>query len=128
MDETQALLALAALAQNTRLDVFPLLVAQEPEGLAAGDIARRLAIPHNTLSSHLGVLTRAGLVKSQRRSRSVVYRAELEPMQALAAFLVQDCCGGRPEVCRPPLTDLAPCCSPAHGVIGAESMRKAPSI
>ena len=111
MDDTDALLALAALAQTTRLDVFRLLVAQEPNGLAAGEIARRLAVPHNTLSSHLGVLTRAGLVVAERRSRSIVYRAELKTVQALASFLVRDCCGGRTDL-RPapgrPRTGLLP--------------------
>ncbi len=115
MDDTGALLALAALAQTTRLDVFRLLVAQEPKGLAAGEIARRLAVPHNTLSSHLGVLTRAGLVVAARRSRSIVYRAELKTVQALASFLVRDCCGGRAEICAPLLADFAPGCSPREG-------------
>jgi DNA-binding transcriptional ArsR family regulator len=117
MDDTDALLALAALAQTTRLDVFRLLVAQEPDGLAAGEIARRLAVPHNTLSSHLGVLTRAGLVVAERRSRSIVYRAELKTVQALASFLVRDCCGGRAEICAPLLADRAPGCSPREGTV-----------
>ena len=120
MDDTGALLALAALAQTTRLDVFRLLVAQEPKGLAAGEIARRLTVPHNTLSSHLGVLTRAGLVVAERRSRSIVYRAELKTVQALASFLVRDCCGGRAEICAPLLADRAPGCSPREG-IGTET-------
>ena len=70
--------ALAALAQSTRLDVFRMLVGHEPEGMPAGDIARELAIPHNTLSTHLAILSRAGLVRSQRRSRSIIYRADLD--------------------------------------------------
>ncbi|HEY8384481.1 MAG TPA: metalloregulator ArsR/SmtB family transcription factor [Microvirga sp.] len=110
MDNEAAILALAALAQSTRLGVFRLLVRHEPGGMAAGDIARRLAVPHNTLSSHLGVLARAGLVRSERRGRAVVYRAALGQASALAAFLLKDCCDGRAEACAPVVAALAPCC------------------
>ncbi|CEJ15207.1 Helix-turn-helix domain protein [bacterium YEK0313] len=112
MENDQAILAFAALAQLTRLEVFRLLVATEPEGLPAGEVARRLAVPHNTMSSHLAVLSRAGLVRSERASRSIVYRADLDALHAVIAFLVKDCCGGRPEVCVPLLAELAPCCPP----------------
>ena len=78
MDNESTILALAALAQSTRLDVFRILVAREPEGSPAGDIARELAIRHNTLSTHLAILSRAGLIRSQRRSRSIIYRADLD--------------------------------------------------
>ena len=77
MESEQAILALAALAQSTRLEVFRLLVKHEPDGLAAGDIARELAVPQNTLSSHLSILSRAGLVSAQRFGRSIIYCAEL---------------------------------------------------
>jgi DNA-binding transcriptional ArsR family regulator len=99
MDSTAAILALAALAQPTRLDVFRLLVGCEPEGRPAGDIAKEMAVPHNTMSSHLSILTRAGLVSSQRRGRSIVYRADLTTLRAVMLFLLQDCCGGAPELC-----------------------------
>lgn len=112
MDQEQAIIALAALAQTTRLDVFRLLVRHEPEGLPAGEIARQLAVPHNTMSAHLGVLTRAGLVRSERRSRSIIYRAALDGIGSLTAFLLKDCCAGSPEVCGPLVADLTPCCSP----------------
>ena len=112
MESEQALGALAALAQSTRLDVFRLLVREEPGGLPAGEVARRLAVPHNTMSTHLAVLTRAGLIAAERRSRSIVYRARLDAVQALAGFLVKDCCGGRPEICAPLIADLSPCCPP----------------
>ena len=112
MDTTKAILGFAALAQGTRLDVFRLLVASEPDGLPAGDIARQLAVPHNTLSSHLGVLTRAGLATAERRSRSIIYRANLEQARDVVVFLLQDCCGGRPEICSPVIDALTPCCSP----------------
>lgn len=104
------ILALAALAQPTRLDVFRLLAKHEPQGVAAGDIARTLAVPHNTMSSHLAILTRAGLVSSRRHSRSIVYRADLARFQDVALYLIQDCCGGRPDVCAPLIASLTPCC------------------
>ncbi len=110
MDKEQAVLALAALAQDTRLSVFRLLVAHEPDGLPAGEIARRLAIPHNTMSSHLGVLARAGLLKSERRSRSILYRVDLDRLQHVLAWLLTDCCGGRAELCAPLVEALSPCC------------------
>ncbi len=112
MDNTTAIDIFSALAQNTRLDAFRLLVQHEPEGLAAGELARHLDVPHNTLSAHLSVLSRAGLVVSQRQSRSIIYRASLDRMQATLAFLVHDCCAGRPELCAPLLEALQPeCCS-----------------
>jgi DNA-binding transcriptional ArsR family regulator len=118
MESENVILALAALAQTTRLDVFRLLVAHEPDGLPAGDIARHLAVPHNTMSSHLGILSRAGLVRSERRSRSIIYRADLARFREVATFLLRDCCGGHPDVCAPLVGILTPCClskEPAHG-------------
>ncbi|MBK5961683.1 transcriptional regulator [Rhodoplanes elegans] len=117
--ETEAtLIALAALAQSTRLDVFRLLVKHEPGGMPAGDVAKALAVPANTMSAHLAVLTRAGLVAAERRGRSIVYRADLVRFRAVMLFLLKDCCGGRTEVCAPLIADLAPCCpatEPADG-------------
>lgn len=104
---------LAALAQPTRLSAFRLLVQQEPHGLPAGEIARRLDVPHNTLSTHLAILTRAGLVTAERHSRSVVYRAELEAVRQLVLFLLKDCCNGQPELCAPLIGGIAKSCSPA---------------
>lgn len=118
MDREQAILALAALAQSTRLDAFQLLVGHEPHGLAAGEVARALAVPHNSLSTHLSVLAHAGLVTAERRSRSIIYRADLARFREVAFYLLRDCCGGHPEVCAPLITDLKPCCVPkeaAHG-------------
>lgn len=118
METYEALLALAALSQATRLDVFRLLIEHEPEGLPAGEIARRLAVPANTMSAHLGVLTRAGLICAERRSRTIIYRAELECLRRLVLFLLKDCCAGHPEVCAPLIAALAPRCpskEPAHG-------------
>jgi len=112
MESEDAILALAALAQPTRLDVFRLLVKHEPDGLAAGDIARTLAVPQNTMSSHLGVLSRGGLVSAQRFGRSIVYRADLARFQEVVLFMLRDCCDGRPEICAPLIENLTPCCLP----------------
>ena len=110
MESEQVILALSALAQSTRLGVFRLLVKHEPDGLAAGDIAAALAVPQNTMSAHLAILARAGLVMSERRSRSIIYRANLATFQDLMSFMVEDCCGGRAELCAP----IAEC-KPARG-------------
>jgi ArsR family transcriptional regulator, arsenate/arsenite/antimonite-responsive transcriptional repressor len=112
MDTDHAILAFSALAQPTRLAVFRLLMEHEPDGLPAGEIARSLGVPHNTMSTHLAFLTRAGLIDAERQSRSIVYRAQLEAVRGLAGFLVKDCCGGRPEICAPLIADLSPCCQP----------------
>lgn len=110
MESESAIPALAALAQSTRLDAFRLLVRHEPHGLPAGEVSDQLAIPANTMSAHLGVLARAGLITSQRRSRSIIYRADLDRLRELILFLLKDCCEGRAELCRPLLAELAPCC------------------
>jgi DNA-binding transcriptional ArsR family regulator len=110
MDPELAIAILGALAQNTRLDTFRLLVRHEPDGLPAGEVARRLAVPQNTLSAHLAILARAGLVRAERQSRSIVYRVDLDVLRALTVFLVKDCCEGRPDLCTPLIEDLTPCC------------------
>lgn len=112
MDKTRVVDTLSCLAQATRLEVFRLLVAAEPEGLAAGEIAQALGIPHNTLSSHLAILTRAELAWGERRSRSIIYRASLATLSQALTYLVKDCCGGRPEICAPLVSGLSPCCVP----------------
>ncbi|MCC3244162.1 metalloregulator ArsR/SmtB family transcription factor [Methylocystis sp. WRRC1] len=94
MESENALACLAALSQPTRLDAFRLLVRHEPEGLPAGELARQLGVPQNTLSAHLNILSHARLVTNARSGRSVVYRAELSRLNALVRFLVEDCCGG----------------------------------
>ena len=110
MESEQAILALAALAQSTRLGVFRLLVRHEPDGLAAGDIAKALAVPQNTMSAHLAILARAGLAMGDRKSRSIIYRANLATFQGLTSFMVEDCCGGRADLCAP-----IAACKPARG-------------
>ena len=110
MDNDSAITALGALGQATRLDVFRLLARHEPQGLAAGEIARQLHVPQNTMSAHLGILTRAGLVRSERQSRSILYRADLDGLRGLMLFLVKDCCAGNAELCAPLVAELSPCC------------------
>lgn len=105
--------ALSALAQPTRLDAFRLLVKHEPDGLPAGEIARRLDVPHNTMSTHLAILSRAGLISVERHSRSMVYRVELKAVRQLVLFLLQDCCNGQPELCGPLLDEISKSCSSA---------------
>ncbi|MEM7410302.1 MAG: metalloregulator ArsR/SmtB family transcription factor [Myxococcota bacterium] len=97
METTQAVTALAALAQETRLDVFRLLVEAGPDGLAAGEISEHLEIPSATLSFHLKELRAAGLVACERVGRSRIYRPEFAEMQRLLDFLTRDCCGGVPR-------------------------------
>ncbi len=104
MDEIHAVDALSALAQTSRLQVFRLLVRNGPDGLAAGVIAHKLAIPHNTLSTHLAILTRAGLLGSTRFGRSIFYRIDPDGIQQLLNHLIQDCCNGKPELCGPLLS------------------------
>jgi ArsR family transcriptional regulator len=112
MDESTAIAALAALAQPTRLAAFRLLLRHEPEGLAAGELARALEVPQNTLSTHLAALARAGLAAGERRGREVRYRARLEGLRALTLFLAADCCGGDRARCAPLIDAMLPCCPP----------------
>jgi len=91
--------ALGALAHETRLAVFRMLVIAGPEGIVAGAIAERLGVPPSTMSHHLATLERAGLVQSARESRLIRYRADYPGMRRLLTFLMQDCCGGAPEMC-----------------------------
>jgi DNA-binding transcriptional ArsR family regulator len=114
METKDAIQALAALAQESRLRVFRLLVTKGPEGMAAGDVARELDIPASTLSAHLSVLSNAGLISSTRYSRSIVYMIDVEATRQLLAFLLEDCCRGQPDLCNPLLDSLLePCCEPA---------------
>ncbi len=94
-----AVAALGALAHDTRLAVFRLLVTAGPDGAVAGSIAERQGVPPSTLSHHLAALERAGLVASERQSRLVRYRADYAGMRRLLTFLMQDCCQGVPEMC-----------------------------
>jgi ArsR family transcriptional regulator, arsenate/arsenite/antimonite-responsive transcriptional repressor len=111
MDTTRALAGLSALAQESRLKIFRLLIRQGPEGMAAGDIASKLKLPNNTLSSHLGILSRAHLVSPRKKGRSIIYSIDLGGTRDLLLFLVEDCCRGKREICQPLIAAaLAECC------------------
>lgn len=99
MDKPHAVAALAALAQETRLDIFRLLVEAGSEGLPAGQIGARLGLPSATLSFHLSQLKHAGLITFRRESRSLIYAAEYDTMNSLLAYLTENCCRGDPSVC-----------------------------
>lgn len=109
MEINNAIASFAALSQDTRLKAFRLLVSQEPVGLPAGEIARQLSVPHNTMSAHLSVLARAGWVVSQRHSRQIIYRASLSHMEMVIQFLLQDCCAGHSELCASLMDSLSRC-------------------
>jgi len=108
MEKTDAVAALAALALDNRLDVFRLLVHAGPEGLPAGEVARTLALAPNTLTFHFDRLRSAGLVTVRRDGRSMIYAARFATMNALLAYLTENCCQGAPEACAPAV------CKPAR--------------
>jgi DNA-binding transcriptional ArsR family regulator len=111
MDAKKAQAAFAALAQATRLKAFRKLVAAHPEGVAAGEVAAACKVPHNTMSTHLAALARAGLVTSARNGRVMSYRADLDGLRGLVGFLMRDCCGGNVEICAPVIEQFnAACC------------------
>ena len=117
MEIETAIKRLSAIAQEGRLEVFRLLVTAGPEGLAAGDIARKLAVPANTMSAQLLVLSNAGLVRARRDGRSIIYAINFNAMRDLLVFLTKDCCDGRAEMCAP-LAAIAQtsCCDAKPGV------------
>lgn len=104
-----ALPALAALAHPTRLEAFRLLVRHEPEGLSTGELVDASGLTQSTFSTHLAVLAKAGLVKSEKQGRQQIQRADIDTLRELMLFLAKDCCQGRPELCEPLLAELA-CC------------------
>jgi len=110
METSDAVAALAALAQDNRLEIFRLLVQAGPEGLAAGRVAKELKLAPNTLTFHFDRLRAAGLVAVRRDGRSMIYAARYENMNELIAFLTENCCQGAPEACAP-----AAVCKPARG-------------
>ncbi|MBZ9700913.1 MULTISPECIES: ArsR/SmtB family transcription factor [unclassified Mesorhizobium] len=101
MDKKHATEALGALGQDTRLEVFRLLVRAGPEGIPAGEIASRLGTVQNTMSAHLKILEHAGLVRSVRMGRTIRYVADMTGFRDLLAYLMEDCCNGAPELCQP---------------------------
>jgi ArsR family transcriptional regulator len=109
----RAISALAALAQETRLAIFRLLVQRGPEGLAAGDIAEKLGLPASSLSFHLAQLSHAGMIAQRRQSRSLIYSVDFAAMNDLMGFLTENCCGGNVALCTP---ICKPAASPKHTV------------
>ena len=96
-----AIESLSALAHAGRLTVFKMLVKAGPAGMAAGEIARRLDVPPNSLSTNLNILSQAGLVGSVRKGRSIIYSARYDHMTKLLGYLMEDCCNGSQEICAP---------------------------
>lgn len=107
-----AVSGLGALAHDARLAVFRLLVRAGEKGVSAGEIAREIGVRASTLSTQLAILSNAGLIRSRRVGRSIIYSPEYEAIRDLLRFLVADCCGGRPEICVP-LNDLVQNCRPS---------------
>src|SRR3990172_2808483 len=101
MEKSTAVAALGALAQETRLDIFGMLVQEGPEGLPAGAIGGRLGLPSPTLSFHFNQLRYAGLVRSRREGRSIIYAANFDAMNELVGYLTENCCRGEPDACLP---------------------------
>lgn len=101
MEKINAITALAALAQENRLDVFRLLIEAGPDGMPAGDVAKALDLAPNTLTFHFDRLRVAGLVTVRRDGRSMIYAAQFDTMNQLLGYLTDQCCGGQPEKCAP---------------------------
>jgi ArsR family transcriptional regulator, arsenate/arsenite/antimonite-responsive transcriptional repressor len=113
IDEDTAIASLTALAQQTRLAVFRTLIKVHPDEIAAGEIARALDVPHNTMSTHLAILARAGLIAARREGRVIHYSADIEGFRAVVAYLMRDCCNQRAEICAPLIAELT-CCVPSR--------------
>jgi DNA-binding transcriptional ArsR family regulator len=110
METQEAVKSLSALAQDSRLEVFRLLVKAGRDGMAAGEVARALSTAANTMSQQLLVLSNAGLVRARREGRSIIYAVDFDAMSGLLVFLTEDCCGGCPEVCAPLTAVAKRCC------------------
>lgn len=110
MESNEVISAFSALSQKTRLDVFRLLINAGTTGLLAGELGERLDVKQNTMSANLTVLLNAGLVRNERQGRTIRYFAEFGALQGLLAFLMEDCCGGRPELCQPIIDEIACAC------------------
>ena len=110
MDKKQSIEAFAALSQETRLDVFRLLIKVGPEGMLAGEIGEYLDVRQNTMSANLAILSRAGLIRSEREGRAIRYFSDIDGVKGLLEFLMEDCCGGKPELCQSVIETLACAC------------------
>lgn len=110
MDNIKAMAAFSALSQETRLEVFRLLIKAGSKGMLAGELGEALGVKQNTMSANLNVLVQAGLLKNEREGRNIHYYIDQQNLQDLLAFLLEDCCGGQPEVCKPIIDNLINCC------------------
>ena len=116
METMDAVKRLSALAQESRLEVFRILVKAGPQGLAAGEVAKKLDTVPNTMSAQLLILSNAGLIRARREGRSIIYSVDFAAMSDLLIFLTEDCCGGRSEICAPLATVANRCCKSSKGV------------
>jgi DNA-binding transcriptional ArsR family regulator len=110
MDKSDALNCFSALSQQTRLDVFRLLVKAGAKGLLSGEIGEKLEVRQNTMSANLAVLLNSGLVRNERQGRTIRYYADFDAMRGLLGFLMEDCCGGRSELCQPVIDEIICAC------------------
>ena len=110
MESNQVIASFSALSQQTRLDVFRLLIKAGADGVLAGELAEQLHVRQNTMSANLTVLLNAGLVRNERQGRTIRYFADFDAVRRLLAFLMEDCCGGRPELCKPVIDEIACAC------------------
>ncbi|MEE9313959.1 MAG: metalloregulator ArsR/SmtB family transcription factor [Rhizobiaceae bacterium] len=110
MDNKQTTNAFSALSQELRLSVFRLLVQAGTKGMLSGEIGDALKVRQNTMSTNLSILLNAGLVRNERQGRSIRYFADFEAVRGILAFLMEDCCGGRPELCQPVIDEIAVAC------------------
>jgi ArsR family transcriptional regulator, arsenate/arsenite/antimonite-responsive transcriptional repressor len=111
IDETIAIAALSALAQPTRLDAFRRLIKSFPDEISAGELARLCKSRHNTMSTHLSIMSRARLIIARKDGRMIYYAANFDGFREVVGYLLKDCCQGRAEICAPLVADLS-CCMP----------------
>ena len=109
MDINEALTAFSALSNKPRLDAFRLLIKAGVAGMSSGQIGERLGAKQNSTSTNLSILEASGLISSTRQGRSVIYSANMDGIRGLLGFLMEDCCGGHPDICQPVLNEIA-CC------------------
>lgn len=112
MDISEAAVTLSALSQPSRLEVFRRLIQAGPDGMPAGHLSEALGIKQNTLSSNLTILRNAGLIRNEREGRSIRYFADMDGLSGLLSFILQDCCGGRTDLCQPLINDIVFACCP----------------
>ena len=110
MDDRQALASFAALSQETRLRIVRMLVVAGPDGMSAGALAEKIGVSPSNISFHLKELDHAGLIGQQRESRSIIYTARFDSLGGLVRFLMDDCCGGHPDICAP-IVQAPACCA-----------------